>query len=102
MLPSVGALKGAATLGRRLQLPAWVGPVALLGGIVWLLLDLDRRRLVGRVLWHLAKEAMRLEGLQRQALASLETVLFEPADPPSDKRMVATVLGRASEPLLAC
>lgn len=84
-----------------MQLPGWLGSVALIGGIGWLLSTTDRRQLTGRILAPVFEEFMRLAENQRRALANLEVVVFQPVVPPSAKQMIATVVARASEPLLA-
>lgn len=100
-LPSVGALNGAAALSRRLELRGWIGPLAVMGGLAWLLARTARRSVVGRVLQPLMDEAIRLKTNQRRAQAQPAVILFQPVEEQTPKQMIAAVLARASGPILA-
>lgn len=99
-LPAIGTVKGMMALSRRIRLPGWLGSVALIGGIGWLLSTKDRRQVTGRILTPVFEEFIRLTDNQHQALADLEVVVFQPVVPPSAKQMIATVVARTNEPLL--
>ncbi|GAA3164025.1 hypothetical protein GCM10010531_15240 [Blastococcus jejuensis] len=100
-LPTVGSFKAATAFSRRIQLPGWVGALALVGGVVWLLRDSRRREVAGQVFTPLLDEFSRLQDEQHRALADLEAVVLEPAQPAGAKQMIATILARADEPVLA-
>lgn len=100
-LPAIGSFKGAAALSRRIQLPGWVGALALVGGVVWLLRGSRRREVAGQFFIPLMEEFSRLQDEQQRALADLEAVVLKPAQPAGAKQMIATVLARADEPMLA-
>ncbi len=100
-LPIVGATKGSIALSQRLQLPGSVGVVTVICAAVWALWPEERRRAVGKFFWPMVERFMRLEEAQRAALADLEPMVFQPGTDPPAKQKIATVLARASEPLLA-
>lgn len=100
-LPTVGSVKAVTALSRRVQLPGWLGAAALAGGVLWLLADSRRRQVVGQVFAPLMEEYTRLHEEQQRALADLEEVVLQPTQPEGPKQMIATVLARGNEPMLA-
>jgi hypothetical protein len=100
-LPVMGTVKGSLAVGKRLNVPGWGSLIILTVLVTWLLWSGERRRAIGRILTPVMDEFARLEDQQQLAIAELEPVIFTPMAPPTAKQMVATVLARASEPLLA-
>ncbi len=100
-LPVVGAFKGSLAIGRRVGLPDWAALAMLAAFGWWLLGSGDRRRAIGRFLMPFMDEFARLQQQQRTAMLELQPVVVEPVTPAPTKQMVATILARSREPLLA-
>lgn len=99
--PVVGVAKGSAALGRRLGAPGWATATVVIILTTWLLWSDSRRRTIGKILTPVLEQFAAHEDKQQQALAALEPIMFQPTNSPTPRQMVATVLARASEPLLA-
>jgi hypothetical protein len=99
--PVIGVAKGCAAIGRRLGAPGWTTATVVIILTAWLLWSDSRRRAIGKFLTPILTQFAANEAAQQQALSDLVPVMFQPTTPPTTKQMVATVLARASEPLLA-
>ncbi len=104
-LPVALVLGGGAHLGKKLRIPWWVVASAAGAGGYAVLRDPDRRRTIATrsrpwlesFLEMLAQAYAR----QREGIAGLRELMFQPDGEPTPKQQIATVLARAPEPLLA-
>jgi hypothetical protein len=104
-LPPIGVVSSSLWLGRRFDVPAWA-TLVLLGGVAFIVLrSPSRRRAISEALGPILDVALNefhQASLElAEASRELHGVLFQPAEPPMPKQLVATVLARAQEPLLA-
>jgi hypothetical protein len=100
-LPVYGAFKGVAGLSRGVDLPAWVGPLLLTGGIAWTFIGAERRAVVARALEPVIEAASQFYERQGMLAGVISAAALTPASECSHKQVVAAVLARETEPMLA-
>ncbi|HEY3544986.1 MAG TPA: hypothetical protein VGK17_02715 [Propionicimonas sp.] len=100
-LPALGLVNGAAGLSRRIGLPGWAGPAAIVGAVVWALTKKEHRELVARFMTPIAEAAVQFSEQQTATDATISAVLFMPGADRTLKQAIASVLARTAEPLLA-
>lgn len=100
-LPALGLVTGSAGLSRRIGLPGWVGPAAIIGAVAWALTKKQHRELVARFMTPIAEAAVQFSELQITTDATISAALFMPGADRTLKQAIANVLARTAEPLLA-
>lgn len=104
-LPVYGGIAGTVKLGNRFGLP-WFASVAILAGGLYLLFAEPRRRSalrsrVGPFFEAMFEQMAEAERQDHVGRAGVKEAMCRPGSEVSARQMVATVLARESEPLLA-
>ena len=104
-LPVVAVVDGGIKFHQIARLPAWALPALIVGCGYLIFRSPRRRKTIGEAVWPFVEaieaEIEQVEVCRQTGAHGLKKAMLEPAEPPTVKQQIATVLARSRQPLLA-